>query len=511
MEKDDLKHMIETTVPFIYVVAPDMELFMDEFDTKYGNDKEKKNVWEWSLGTGLRLRGTKEVSPTTQGFVPALKEIEKKIGQQEKTILIIRDVPQLCGSSAARPQPDLMAMSTMQEMWRKTKIIFMFVHTCNILPPDWQRTFMLIEWPLPSKEELEDMYRKIEDGCVSIKKKFKVLSEDEMHDVISASQGLTKTEVSSSAGLSLNKYGNVNVEMLRDIKKQIIYKTGFLDYVGIPENMDNVGGMDDLKFWLKSRKNIFTSEAEKFGLDKPKGLMLVGIPGVGKSLACKAMASIWGLPMIRLDIGKLFSSTVGSSESNTRNVLATIEAIAPCVLFIDEMEKGLSGVQSSNFSDGGTSARVVGTFLSWMQDKKSDVILVATANNISLLPPELKRSGRWDGIFFVDLPDEIERMAIFAIHLIKRKRDPKKYNLEQLMQATNNFTGAEIEQVVKTALVMAFYEKKELDDTHLIKAVRDTVPIYETAREDIEFLRDWVHINKDGQGTRAMLAKRKVV
>jgi SpoVK/Ycf46/Vps4 family AAA+-type ATPase len=204
-------------------------------------------------------------------------------------------------------------------------------------------------------------------------------------------------------------------------------------------------------------------------------------------------------------------TVVHNSESNTRNVLATIEAIAPCVLFIDEMEKGLSGVQSSNFSDGGTSARVVGTFLSWMQDKKSDVILVATANNISLLPPELKRSGRWDGIFFVDLPDEIERMAIFAIHLIKRKRDPKKYNLEQLMMATNNFTGAEIEQVVKTALVMAFYEKKELDDTHLIKAVRDTVPIYETAREDIEFLRDWVHINKDGQGTRAMLAKRKVV
>ena len=231
-------------------------------------------------------------------------------------------------------------------------------------------------------------------------------------------------------------------------KQQIIRKSGLLEFYDNSERMENVGGLDVLKEWLRKRVRAFGDEARAFGLPEPKGILLVGVQGCGKSLVARSVANAWRLPLLRLDVGRLFASLVGSSEENLRQAIRVAESISPVVLWVDEIEKGFSGVGSSNVSDAGTAARVFGSFITWLQEKQKPVFVIATANDVSQLPPELVRKGRFDEIFFVDLPSAQERVDIWRIHLLKRNRDPGQFDLGVLAMASEGLSGAEIEQAV---------------------------------------------------------------
>jgi SpoVK/Ycf46/Vps4 family AAA+-type ATPase len=266
---------------------------------------------------------------------------------------------------------------------------------------------------------------------------------------------------------------------------------GLVEVVHAPASISDVGGLDGLKTWLKARRKAFGDDARAYGLPCPKGLLLVGCPGTGKSLVAKATAADLGLPLLRADAGRWFGGLVGESEKNVRSVIEIAEAIAPCVLWIDEIEKGLSGSQSSGATDGGTSSRVLGTILTWLNEKTSPVFVVATANNVAALPPETIRKGRFDELFFVDLPDASERADIWNIHIQKR-RPGSSYDLAKLASMTEGFTGAEIEQTWIEAMYLAFAEGAEAPTVeHLETACASTVPLSKTASENIAAIRKW--------------------
>jgi AAA+ superfamily predicted ATPase len=255
------------------------------------------------------------------------------------------------------------------------------------------------------------------------------------------------------------------------------------------ESLKDVGGLGSLKQWLKRRGQAFSPEAKKYGLSTPKGVLLVGLPGTGKSMFAKAIAKAWRLPLLTMDISALFGSLVGESEGNMRRALRTAEAMAPCVLHVDEIEKGFGDAGSL---DGGTSLRVFGKFLNWMQEKgEKQVFVVATANDVSRLPPEMLRKGRFDEIFFTDLPDVEEREEILRIHLKKRKRNPDNFDMDLISTSLNGFSGAEIEEAVKEGLFLAFPSK--LEDSHILRAVGATTPLSKTMAERVKELREWAH------------------
>src|SRR5205814_9258880 len=274
-------------------------------------------------------------------------------------------------------------------------------------------------------------------------------------------------------------------------KEQIIRKSGMLEYYPAAEGIGDVGGLDVLKDWMRKRNGAFGQKARDFGLPAPKGILLLGVQGCGKSLCCKAVASQWRLPLLRMDVGKVFGGIVGQSEENMRRAIRMAESVAPTVLWLDELEKAFAGVQSSSFSDAGTTSRVFASFITWLQEKTAPVFVVATSNDISQLPPELMRKGRFDEIFFVDLPSADELEAIFRIHLTKRGRDPEKFDLNRLTLSSKDFSVSEIEQVIISGLYDSFYARHELATQHILEALRQTVPLARTMDEQIGRLRSW--------------------
>jgi SpoVK/Ycf46/Vps4 family AAA+-type ATPase len=252
-----------------------------------------------------------------------------------------------------------------------------------------------------------------------------------------------------------------------------------------------VGGLAGLKDWLRKRALAFSDQARAFGLPAPKGMLLLGVQGCGKSLCAKAVASQWQLPLLRFDMGRMFGSLVGSSEENARRAISVAESVAPAILWVDEIDKAFAGLSSSGATDAGTTARVFGTFLTWLAEKTAAVFVVATANDISHLPPELLRKGRLDEIFFVDLPAAEERAEIFRIHLARRGRDPEQFDLAALAAQSEGYSGAEIEQAVISGLFEAFAQKSELTPGHVREALRQAVPLSKTMSEQITALRQW--------------------
>ena len=291
------------------------------------------------------------------------------------------------------------------------------------------------------------------------------------------------------------------LSIILDEKNQVIKKTGMLEFVKSDLSIDDVGGLENLKRWLLKRNKSWSDTASKYNLPLPKGVLITGVPGCGKSLTAKAISAVWKLPLLRLDMGKIFSGIVGSTEENMRKAIQTAEAVAPSILWIDEIEKGFSGVSGSS-GDGGISSRIFGTFLTWMQDKTKAVFVVATANNISNLPSEMLRKGRFDEIFFVDLPTEKERKDIFQLHLKKRLTNSEISGnvdindglLTELSGRTEGFAGAEIEQIVVAALFEAFSEDRALEIKDLFKVISNMVPLSVTQSEQIMQIRNWANV-----------------
>jgi SpoVK/Ycf46/Vps4 family AAA+-type ATPase len=319
------------------------------------------------------------------------------------------------------------------------------------------------------------------------------LNRDQAESLVAAAHGLTLAEAENAFAKAIAEDSRLDasdVRLVLEEKSQVVRKSGMLEYFATDFSLDDVGGLHHLKSWLSRRRNAFSEAARKFGLPEPKGLLLLGVQGCGKSLTAKAIATQWRLPLLRLDMGRIYSGLMGSSEENLRRAIRVIESLAPTVLWIDEIEKGMANSIGGG-GDSGVSARVFGTLLTWLQEKTAPVFVVATANRIDALPPELLRKGRFDEIFFIDLPSAAEREAIFEIQLRRRGRDVAEFPLKELAKACENFSGAEIEQAVVSALYDAFADGKDLDAALVFRALKETRPLAVTMAEDVNRLREW--------------------
>lgn len=358
---------------------------------------------------------------------------------------------------------------------------------CRInLPPELDHEITRIDLALPGKLELATVL----DGIISsggIPEPAVEIREAALQSAL----GLTTTEAENAFALSVVETAAISPAVIAREKARTLKKNGLIEIVGTETSLDDIGGLENLKDWLVRRGSAFGASAKAYGLPSPKGLLIVGIPGTGKSLTAKATASAFGLPLLRLDVGRVFGGIVGQSEANLRAVIQTAEAIAPCVLWIDEIEKGFSGSSSSGSSDGGTSARVFGSFLSWMQEKEKPVFVVATANDVSKLPPEFLRKGRFDEMFFVDLPDTAEREQIWKIVIQRHGRKTDDFDATAMANAAEQFTGAEIDAVFVDALFDAFLENREPTDLDLANAMTRMVPLAQLMDGQIAALRTW--------------------
>lgn len=361
------------------------------------------------------------------------------------------------------------------------------------LPESLRRFASVVSLPGPAIADYEKL---LEHILRDLSKRMRVhmkMTPDEGRQLLNHLRGLTLMEaekVLTKAIIEDKMLTADDIKHVIDAKKQIVEQEGVLEYYPVEESMAQVADLAGLKAWLAKRKNIIAEpqKAAEFGLTFPKGMLLVGVPGCGKSLCAKAVANEWGLPLLKLDSGALYNKYIGETERNFKRAMSIAERMSPVVLWIDELEKAFA---TGGSEDGGVSQRVLGTFLSWMQDRKGDVFIVATANDVSKLPAEFLRKGRFDEIFFVDLPDAEARKAIFEIHLRKRGRDPSALPLDELVAATEQFSGAEIEQVIVSALYTAFAEKKDLDGALLVREIGATRPLADTMAERIASLREW--------------------
>lgn len=366
------------------------------------------------------------------------------------------------------------------------------------LPPQLEKEVYVLEIPLPDIDILKTVINAV---VTEIGLNEKNAPEDDLPSLAEAALGLTELEANYTFKEIALAKGRLTKEEIPDIverKEQIIKKSATLEYFHPKQGFGDIGGLENLKKWLKTRKSGFESDAEDFGLTPPKGALLLGVQGCGKSLVAKAIASEWNLPLLKFDLGKVFGGYVGESEANIRRALSVAEAVSPSILWIDEIEKGLSGMSSSGSTDSGTTARVFGTMLTWMQEKEKPVFVIATANNIKQLPPELLRKGRFDEIFFVDLPSHKSREDIWEIHLKKRLREQRykkaKFDLKKLSKESTGYSGAEIEEAINEALYNAYTQDRELTIDDLIQSIKATYPLSKVMADDIMTLRKWAKV-----------------
>jgi SpoVK/Ycf46/Vps4 family AAA+-type ATPase len=358
------------------------------------------------------------------------------------------------------------------------------------IPIELEKEVVVIDFPLPS---LADLDRVLTNQLEQTRQRR--LSEETREKLLKASLGLTKDEAEKVYRKAYVKRGKITeeeVDIVLSEKKQLIRRNGILEFIEEDETIDSVGGLEELKRWLRQRSQAFTERARGYGLPQPKGMLILGVPGCGKSLIAKTTSRLWGLPLLRLDMGRVYDgSMVGRSEANLRSALKTAESISPAILFIDELDKAFAGSAGSADSDGGTSSRIFGSFLTWMQEKTSPIFVMATANRVERLPGEFLRKGRFDEIFFVDLPMQDEREAIFEIHLSKRHRDLDRFDIPQLAKIGDGFSGAEIEQALIAAMYDAFAQDREFNQLDIIAAIKATLPLSRTMTEQVTALRDW--------------------
>jgi SpoVK/Ycf46/Vps4 family AAA+-type ATPase len=363
------------------------------------------------------------------------------------------------------------------------------------MPPELEKDITIVDFDLPRANDFAALLGRIIEEVKGNPKLNVAINSRMREQIVHALLGLTLAEAENVLAKTLVQhrgFGAASLEVINSEKKQIIRKSGLLEYYDTDESMESVGGLDSLKSWLVKRSVVFSDQARDYGLPAPKGVLLLGVQGCGKSLMAKTVSNIWQLPLLRFDVGRVFGSLVGSSEQNVRRAIKVAESVAPVVFWIDEIDKAFRGSRGSGAStDAGTSSRVFSTFLTWLSEKSTPVFVIATANDISALPPELLRKGRFDEIFFVDLPSARERQEIFRVHLAKRKMAPADFDLEVLGRASDGYSGAEIEEAIVSAMFDAFYEKQPLATDRVLESLRQTVPLSRTMKEDVDELRKW--------------------
>jgi ATP-dependent 26S proteasome regulatory subunit len=484
---EELDTLVRARYPLVYLVTSEeqrLEALLSDLAERHG-----KALLGWTSTQGFRrLGGLRSAAAPEEKREPveALQAVEKL---SEPAIVVLKDFhPFLTDATVIRALRDL------AHALKSTYTTVLLLSPTLVIPPDLEKEISVLDVPLPSFDDLLALLREIVTVLRQTGRAKVDLTKEEGHQLITAALGLTLSEAENAFAKAVAHDGKLNrddIQLVLEEKRQVIRKSGLLEYFAPDQSLAEVGGLELLKAWLNRRGNAFSAAARQFGLPEPKGLLLLGVQGCGKSLTAKAIAATWRLPLLRLDMGRIFSGLVGSSEENLRKAIRTAESVAPVVLWVDEIEKGLSGLASSGATDGGVTARVFGTFLTWLQEKTAPCFVVATANRIDLLPPELLRKGRFDELFFIDLPAAPERQEILKIHVTRRRRDPGAYDLPALAQAAAGFSGAELEQAVVAALHEAFAEGQELEQRHLARAVAESLPLSVTMREEIDRLRDW--------------------
>jgi len=501
----EIETLIRARYPILYLISSE-EMRVQQLVADIAKKRQKK-MFEWSYSTGIVPAGTsiqsqKNRSAATKDPLAALDQV---IEQVEPAIFIFKDFHPFLTKSNFAITRKLKEIALHLKNSYKTIVL---VSPVLEIPTELEKEITVLNYPLPGRDDLAELLDRILAEVKQFKQVKIELDDAGRERLLQAALGLTLGEAENVFAKIIVKDERLSGEDVNEVfaeKQQIIRKSGLLEYYATNENFTNVGGLAVLKEWLDKRAVAFTTEAREFGLPAPKGILMLGVQGCGKSLCAKAVSNLWQLPLLRFDMGRMFGSLVGSSEENVRRAIAVAESVAPAILWVDEIDKAFAGSQGSGATDGGTTARVFGTFLTWLSEKTAPVFVVATANDISQLPPELLRKGRLDEIFFVDLPSRDERLEVFRIHLTKRGRDAAHFDLAALADASTNFSGAEIEEAINSALYDAFYARTELKMEHVATALAQTVPLAKTMDEQINRLRSWA----EGRARNASVPRSK--
>jgi AAA+ superfamily predicted ATPase len=490
---DELEVLIRARYPIIYVLSWEEERVEKQIAEIAARRNKKFHVWTYTQGIvrfGSEPQRTKSNTGSTTDPLAALDAVLQHV---EPAIYLFKDFHPFTEENRA----NLAVIRRLKDVayhLRDSYKTIVIVAPMMRIAPELDKDVTLLEFRPPDTKDFNKLLdRIIED--VKDKPQVRInLDAAGRERLVQAARGLTLKEAENVFAKTLVLDGTLDAEDVSVVfseKQQIIRKSGLLEYFASSEKFTDVAGLENLKLWLGKRSAAFTERAAEFGLPPPRGVLLLGVQGCGKSLCAKAVSSLWKLPLLRFDVGRMFGSLVGSSEENIRRAIQTAESVAPAILWVDEIDKAFAGSVGSGGSDGGTAARVFGTFLTWLSDKTAPVFVIATANDISQLPPELLRKGRLDEIFFVDLPTEAERRVVFGIHLEKRGRVPDGFDLDALARLSDGFSGAEIEQAIVSGLFDAFSAGTELDTAIVSASLAETIPLSKTMSEDLNRLRTW--------------------
>ncbi len=437
----------------------------------------------WDVADGFQpiSSGSKgQDLPSARDPLTALEQVEKAA---QGTLFVLKDFHEFWSDARVKRK-----LRNVAQALKFTKRSVVITSPLRQLPEELKDRAVVVDLPPPQTEDLEAVLERLSQ-TPGVKVKLTSLGREKL---VQAAVGLSASQAQRVFAKAIVKDGaldDLDIDLVTEEKKQVIRESEALEFYAATETPDDVGGLGVLKKWLRLREQAFSQKAREYGLPAPKGIGLIGIPGTGKSLTAKMIGGLWRLPLLRLDIGALFGSLVGESEERTRQALRLAETVAPAVVWIDEMEKGLA----HGGLDSGTSTRVFGTILTWMQEKTAPCFVVATANDITSLPPELLRKGRFDEIFFLDLPTLKERKEIFTVHVQKRNRLPQDYDIERLARESEGYVGAEIEQAVIDGMYLGFGDGgREFTTEDISEALKRQVPLSVSQRETVQALRDWL-------------------
>ena len=487
---DQLDLLIRAGTPLIWIRSAEEERvqnLLQQAVNRLGN--RRLATWNFIDGLGGALNSNGLGARQPMAILQWLQELDSN----NPTLLLLKDFHRFCDdpgiarmlrnlTTVLREQPHTLVLCT--GAWSP--------------PAELEESLTLLDLPLPREQEIHALLASIAQASGN------PLGSDVLEELTHACSGLTEARVRHVAARALAQRGALSREDLADVleeKRRSLARSEVLEYCHTDADPADIGGLDALKHWLNQRHQAFSDEARHFGLPLPRGVLLVGPQGTGKSLTARAVAHSWSMPLLRLDVGRLFAGLVGASEARTRETIQRAEAMAPCVLWIDEIDKGFGG---DGRSDGGTSQRVLASVLTWMAENRSPVFVVATANGVDQLPPELLRKGRFDEIFLLDLPSTEERRSILSLHL-NRRRPGLQLPLQTVISRSDGFSGAELEQTVIEAMHLAFAEGRELNETDLIRAASQLIPLSRTAREQLESLQAWA---SSGRARPASIAGR---
>ncbi|MCK4942477.1 MAG: AAA family ATPase [Candidatus Aminicenantes bacterium] len=476
-----IKNSIASGQPILQIVSYE-EKRVENYMAKIAEQVLKTdNLLFWDINNGIT-----ENNQTVNQTQDPVQAIDYFMNKNTVGIIIFRDLNPLI-----RQSPEI--IRKLREAYKKlknSKKLIILLSPDDYFPDSIKKEIDIIHFDLPDYDELKNLFFKFLDSIEKSGRRIN-LDEKQKKTFIIAAQGLTLDEAYRAFMKAFQGKNSISIDLVSKIhleKKQLILKEGVLEYYPHKFTMDDMGGLDNLKDWLKKRERAFSKEAKQFGLERPRGMLTMGISGCGKSLSSKIIASLWDLPLFRLDMNLVYSGMGGSPELAFSRALKTMDSVAPAILWIDEIESGITDKHTDS-----ESSRILGYFLTWMQEHTSEIFIAATANRIDMLPAEILRRGRFDQIFFIDLPTRKEREEIFTIHLKDKGNDVSLFNIPQLAQITKGWSGSEIEQVIISGMYEAFNQNRKLNEDDLFVIFGNSVPLSTTMEEQIKKIRSWAH------------------